>query len=84
MIVFATEEGPFGAKMSCFIEQVYHLIYVCSRILSPISIGNTVRSRGGTKTLEGGWGEGRGEAQNVSLSLLHTVTVALSLFGQLL
>ena len=25
--VFATEEGPFGAEMSCFSEQVYHLIY---------------------------------------------------------
>ena len=25
--IFATEEGPIGAKTACFIEQVYHVIH---------------------------------------------------------
>ena len=33
--VFATEEGPFGAEISCFIEQVYHVFHT-QTFVSPV------------------------------------------------
>ena len=40
LCTFATEEGPFGAKTSCFIEQVCHVIHV----LNILSLSHTFSS----------------------------------------